>query len=103
MKRKLDNIFANVEGDIEIISGTAQGADTLGERYAIENGMQVKRMPANWEKYGRRAGYARNEEMAKYAAPNGGCVVFWLGKSAGSGHMIDLAKKYKLKLRVIEC
>lgn len=104
MKRKLDNFFSNIEGEIEIISGTAQGADTLGERYALENGLSVRRMAANWEKYGRKAGYARNEEMAKYAALSGGaCVVFWVGKSSGSGHMIDLAKKYKLRLRIVEC
>ena len=29
------------------------------------------------------------------------CIVFWDGKSTGTKNMIDLAKKYKLKLRVI--
>lgn len=102
MKRKLDNIFSNIEGEIEIVSGTADGADKQGERYAQENGLLLKRMPADWSKYGNSAGYIRNEEMAKYVAPDeGACVVFWDGISRGTGHMIDLANKYKLKLRII--
>lgn len=100
MKRKLDNIFSNIDGEIEIVSGTAAGADTLGERYAAEHGLLIKRMPADWEQYKGSAGYRRNEEMAKYVAPDGACVVFWNG-SRGTGHMIDLAVKYKLKLRII--
>lgn len=102
LKRKLDNILANIEGEIEIVSGTARGADQLGEQYASENGLLIKRMPAEWDRYGKSAGYKRNEEMAKYASPEGGCVVFWDGVSAGTGHMIDLARKYNLKLRVIK-
>ena len=41
---------------------------------------------------------AGNETMAKEADA---CIVFWDGKSTGTKNMIDLAKKYKLKLRVI--
>jgi hypothetical protein len=36
--------------------------------------------------------------MAKVADA---CVIFWDGKSKGTKHMIDIAKKYKLKLRII--
>ena len=51
-----------------------------------------------WDIYGKSAGYKRNEEMAKVADS---CVVFWDGKSSGTKHMIDLVKKFNLKLRVI--
>lgn len=102
LKNRLDYYLSETEGEIEIVSGTARGADQLGERYAAERGLLIKRMPADWERHGLRAGYLRNEEMAKYAAPDGGCICFWDGKSSGTGHMIDLAKKYNLKLRVIK-
>lgn len=102
LKRKMDNILSNIEEEIEIVSGTAHGADTLGERYAHENGLRVKRMAAEWAKYGRTAGYIRNKAMAEYVAPDGGCVVFWDGISVGSAMMIDLARKYNLKLRIIK-
>jgi len=44
-------------------------------------------------------GYVRNTQMAKYADA---CVVFWDGESRGTKHMIDLAKKHKLQLRIIK-
>jgi len=102
LKERLDYYLSKIEDEIEIVSGTARGADKLGERYAEERGYLIKRMPADWGKYGLRAGYIRNEEMAMYAAPDGGCVCFWDGISSGTGHMIDLARKHKLKVKVIK-
>lgn len=81
-----------------IISGTARGADALGERFAEQYNLQIERYPADWNLHGRTAGHIRNEEMAKNATH---CIVFWDGKSAGTKSMIDLSKKYKLKLKVI--
>ncbi|MGL5923783.1 DUF2493 domain-containing protein [Chroococcidiopsis sp.] len=73
--------------DVEIVSGTARGADQLGERYAKEKGFPVKLYPAEWDMYGKSAGYIRNEKMAKYVSH---AVIFWDGKSKGTKHMIDL-------------
>jgi predicted Rossmann fold nucleotide-binding protein DprA/Smf involved in DNA uptake len=85
-------------GDISIVSGKARGADTLGERFANEWGFPVIEMPADWNKNGKAAGPIRNEEMAKIASH---CIVFWDGKSSGSGHMIRTAKKYNLKQKTV--
>lgn len=97
LKEKVGKILKNAK-NITIISGAAKGADTLGENYGYEMGYEVISMPANWDKYGKAAGYRRNEDMAKIADA---CICFWDGKSKGTGHMIDLAKKYNLQLRVI--
>lgn len=75
---------------VEIVSGCANGADTLGEKYANEYGFLIKKFPADWDKYGKKAGYIRNNKMAKYATH---CVVFWDGKSKGTEMMIKLAKE----------
>lgn len=88
----------SLQTEIEIVSGTANGADKLGEKYANEKGHPIKQFPANWDKYGKSAGYKRNEEMAKYADA---LIAFWDGKSKGTKHMIDLAKRYELKVRVV--
>ena len=98
LKEKVDYFLSNESGDIEIVSGKARGADSLGEKYAKEKGYTVKEFPAKWNEYGKRAGYLRNEEMALYATH---CVCFWDGKSKGTKHMIDLAKKSNLNLRVV--
>lgn len=83
--------------EIEIVSGTANGADKLGEKYAEGKKYPIKRFPADWDKYGKSAGYKRNEEMAKYSDA---LICFWDGTSKGSKSMIDLAKKYELKVKV---
>jgi hypothetical protein len=56
-------------------------------------------MPANWDEFGKSAGYIRNAEMAKYADA---CVIFWDGISKGTKHMINLANKEGLKLKIIK-
>ena len=82
--------------NIEIISGTAKGADMLGEKYATDKGYKIKQFPANWDKYKKAAGYIRNKEMAEYADV---LIAFWDGKSKGTEHMINLAKENKLTVR----
>ena len=93
----LQGINPNNE-EIEIVSGNARGADKLGERYAKEYNLPVKLFPANWDKYGKRAGYLRNQEMANYADV---LIAFWDEKSKGTKHMIDIAKKQSLTVIVV--
>lgn len=101
LKSKCDYYLSSAisSGDeIVIISGTANGADKLGERYAQEKGYKVERYPAKWNELGKKAGYVRNEEMAKVGHA---LIAFWNG-SKGTKHMIDLAEKYKLHIRVVK-
>lgn len=84
--------------DIIIVSGTARGADKLGERYAKERGYNVELFPADWENKGRAAGYIRNADMANNADA---LIAFWDGTSHGTAHMIDIARKKNLPVRVI--
>jgi hypothetical protein len=88
---------------LEIISGTAKGADQLGERFAREYEIPLKKMSANWDLYGKSAGYKRNEQMALYAKEdNGVLIAFWDGVSKGTKHMIDLANKHGLRVYVVK-
>jgi hypothetical protein len=95
--RKADKILSR-QTEIEVVSGTASGADKLGERYAQERGYKITRFPADWGTWKKRAGYLRNEEMAEYADA---LIVFWNGVSRGTKHMIDIAKNQDLLIRVI--
>lgn len=81
----------------EIVSGGANGADALGERWAADHDRDIKRFPADWSKYGKSAGPIRNLEMALYADV---LVAFWDGKSRGTKHMIDTALKHGLEVHV---
>ena len=95
--RKCDTYLSSLS-DIEIVSGAASGADRLGEKYARSKGYEIKQFFADWDKYGKSAGYKRNEEMAKYAHA---LIAFWDGRSRGTRHMIDLAAKYNLSIKVV--
>ena len=87
-----------------IVSGGARGADTLGERFANEMGLEISRFIPDWYGLGKRAGYVRNAEMAKFAVEDdndGMLIAFWDGQSRGTKHMIDLAKRYGLEVHVV--
>jgi len=50
----------------EIVSGGARGVDRLGERYARESNIPVKRFIPHWNRFGKRAGILRNQDMGDY-------------------------------------
>lgn len=74
----------------EVVCGCAAGADECGRQWADRHRIMVTPFPAEWDKYGRAAGYIRNTEMGDYADI---LVAFWDGKSRGTKHMIDYMKK----------
>jgi len=97
LESRLNKILSQKE-NVVIVSGMANGADSLGIRYAREHNLLISYFPALWSQNGNRAGFIRNEEMAKNADA---CVCFWDGKSTGTKHMIDTAETMKIALRVI--
>ncbi|KKN10226.1 hypothetical protein LCGC14_1038820 [marine sediment metagenome] len=82
----------------EIVSGCARGADLMGEKYAKEIGIPVKRFPANWNKYGKSAGMIRNKEMMQYGDH---LIAFWDSESRGTAHIIGLARDSEKEFDVI--
>jgi hypothetical protein len=99
LKNEMDYLLQNkVNGAIVIVSGKARGADSLGERYAQERGYFVDEYPADWNTYGKSAGYRRNVQMAENADA---LVLFWDGFSKGSGHMLNIAREKGLPHRVV--
>lgn len=72
-----------------LVSGMARGADLLAYQFAVEANVKVYEFPADWNRYGKSAGYRRNAEMADFAD---GLLAFWDGQSRGTGHMINLMK-----------
>lgn len=89
-KRKTSNII--------VVSGHARGADTLGEKYAKDEGFSLEVFPANWNKFGKSAGFRRNEQMAEVADA---LIAFWDGSSKGTKHMIEIMENKKLLVRVV--
>ncbi len=94
---KLEHLFSKKE-PTEIISGGARGADYIGEQFANDLHIPIKRFLPDWDKFGKLAGFRRNEQMAEYADS---LVAFWDGKSKGTEHMIRIAREKGLKIRIV--
>lgn len=88
----LDEIYQQ-EDVTTVISGDCHGVDREAAEWAERKNIFVWREPAQWAKYGRRAGPIRNEKMAEMAD----AVVLFPG-GVGTNSMFQIAKKYKLRI-----
>lgn len=85
--------------EVEIVSGGAVGADSLGERYQKEYGCALKRFLPDWDRFGDSAGHRRNADMAYYAD---WVICFWDGQSKGTKGMIETSKRAGKKVIVVK-
>jgi hypothetical protein len=73
------------------------GADALAEEYATATGMHIIRRPADWDRYGKRAGYLRNVELVELEPDV--CLAFIRDKSRGASMTADLAEGAGIEVR----
>jgi hypothetical protein len=97
LKSKLDSIHKRKPITL-IVSGGARGADSLSERWAKENNIETLIFIPDWNRFGKRAGFLRNEDIIKNSDA---VVAFWDGESKGTKSSIDLAEKYKKSCLVV--
>ena len=84
--------------EVTLVSGMAKGADLMAYNYAVSHGYEVVCFPADWDNLGKRAGFVRNETMARAAD---GLIAFWDGQSRGTKHMIETMEAMGKDTRVI--
>ena len=98
-----------IEKISEVVSGAANGVDSLGEEWARRHGYNVVTFPADWknlkapnaiikerynkwtkknEKYNANAGFQRNKEMAEYAD----ALIAINFNTPGTDNMVKMAK-----------
>jgi len=95
LKEKLDLHKSKIT---MVVSGGARGADSLGERWARDNKIPTCIFLPDWNKFGKRVGFIRNEDIIKNCDI---CIAFWDGISSGTKHSISLCEKYKVPYVVI--
>lgn len=77
--------------DLVIVHGACpQGADDIADQYARAHDIRTERHPANWRKYGRRAGHLRNAHMVTLGAEL--CVAFIRDESPGASGCAAMAE-----------
>lgn len=85
----------------QIVSGNARGVDSVAERFAKKQGIDLAIFPANWEKHGKAAGPIRNEQMADYGVLVSGsrsielrllAIPFPGAEGGGTNHMITICE-----------
>ena len=91
------------ENTKEVVSGGANGADHLGELWAIGYSIPLTRFPADWDKYGKGAGPKRNQQMLEHllVSDKPYAVCFWDGESRGTRDMLNRLRG-KVKTWVVQ-
>ena len=101
-EQTLTNLVATLPSSqeiAEIVSGGAPGIDSLAIKCFTNSKYKLTVMNANWDLYGKVAGFIRNKQMADYADA---LLAIWDGSSPGTKHMINTAQENGLKIKVIE-
>lgn len=80
--------------DSIIVHGAARGVDRIAGQEAEKLGLLVEEHPADWDLYGKSAGFVRNKYMASLGADL--CVAFWDGVSRGTQHMMQMARAHDI-------
>jgi len=89
LEKKLDEFKNQI---IELVTGGAEGADSIAAAWAEANKLPVKVIKPEWNKYGRAAGVIRNKEIIKNCDF---CMAFWDGKSKGTASSLKFCKEIK--------
>lgn len=88
MAEVIDNLYNSgwIEPEVAWISGMARGADITAANLLKRANQTLYEMPADWDRYGRSAGYRRNVDMATSSTKG---ICFWDGESRGTKHMLN--------------
>jgi hypothetical protein len=93
--------LSQLSKDTVVLEGEASGADSLARDVAIALSLEVRRFPADWEKYGRAAGPIRNREMLDEKPDLVIAFHSDLWKSRGTADTVREAKKRGIPVEVI--
>lgn len=85
--------------EVVVIHGGARGADTLAGEIAKAAGVPTQVFLADWDRFGKRAGFLRNTKMLEEGKPD---IVLAAPGGAGTRMMIEIAKRAGVTVIEIE-
>ena len=83
----------------EIVSGGAQGIDSLAAEYAKRNNIPLVEFKPDYKQFHKGAPLKRNHLIAQYADE---AIAFWDGTSKGTLYTINLFKQSNKKITIIK-
>ena len=92
----LDTVRGAISRPLVVIEGEQRGVDLLAREWAEEKGLEVRGFPADWDQYGKRAGFIRNSQMLKEGNPH--AVVAFPG-GVGTRMMVGLARRANIPVK----
>ena len=96
----LDKIITYDKYDyIVVINGMARGVDNISSEWAKARDIPVIEYPAEWDKYGKAAGFRRNREMLVEGKPD--WVLAFPG-GTGTQMMCDIATRAGVRVKRFE-
>ena len=90
---------SNLPADTILVSGGAEGTDTIAEQAARARSLSVEIYAADWEQLGRKAGPIRNQQIVEASDL---VVAFWDGESRGTLNTVMRAVEAKREVRVFD-
>ncbi len=90
----LTDFAKTVKSPLHIITGMATGVDLVAYEFALNNKLTWSEYPANWNRYGRGAGFKRNKQMIVEGKPDIGLA---FPGGPGTRNMKEQLRSYRIK------
>lgn len=81
-----------------ILLVTESQVGNITKEYAEKKGYDYEVFKADWGRFPERAGYIRNEDLARNADAG---IIFWDGESILTKHLLELIHEYNLMVTLI--
>jgi hypothetical protein len=85
--------------NLVIVQGGAIGVDSFAYQWAVQNHVNTQTYRPDWNKYGRGAGFKRNNQMLDTKPDL--VLAFWDGASNGTKHTFTGARAREIPTEVI--